>query len=220
MDSPDLAASSHERALEALARINRLSLTASRVWSEVRRRAGGTGRPFRVLDIACGGGDVAVSLKVRALRAGLDVDVSGCDVSPRAVEYARRRAAARGVDVTFFQLDAVADPIPPGYDLLCSSLFLHHLPEEDAVGFLAKLARSGPAVLVQDLLRTRAGYLLAWVTVRTITRSRVVRVDGMRSVESAYSWDEVEHLARRAGMEGAQLRRCWPQRFSLAWTPP
>ena len=140
MDAPNLAAPAHERALDALARINRLSLTALRVWREVRRRGVGLDRPLRVLDVACGGGDVALALKARALHAGLEVDVAGCDVSATAVEYARRRAGARALDVTFFQLDALADPIPPGYDLVCSSLFLHHLPEEDAVAFLANLS--------------------------------------------------------------------------------
>ena len=220
MDAPNLAAPAHERALDALARINRLSLTALRVWREVRRRGVGLDRPLRVLDVACGGGDVALALKARALHAGLEVDVAGCDVSATAVEYARRRAGARALDVTFFQLDALADPIPPGYDLVCSSLFLHHLPEEDAVAFLANLSRAAPSVLLQDLLRTRLGYLLAWITVRTVTRSRIVRVDGIRSVESAYALDEVEGLVRRAGMAGARLRRCWPQRFSLIWDAP
>lgn len=220
MDAPDLAAPAHERALAALARINMLSLTASRVWREVKRRAEGLDRPLRVLDVACGGGDVAMALKARALRAGFDVDVAGCDVSATAVAYARRSAGARALDVTFFQLDAVADPIPTGFDLVCNSLFLHHLPAEEAVAFLANLSRSAPAVLVQDLLRTRVGYLLAWATVRTVTRSRIVRVDGIRSVESAYSVREVEDLVGRAGLAGARLGRCWPQRFSLVWAAP
>ena len=160
---------------------------------------------------------MAIALKSRAEKAGLQVEVGGCDISPVALEWAAEKADSRGLEVEFFPRDAVAEELPGGYDLVSSSLFLHHLSDSDSVAFLRNLAKAGRVGLVQDLLRTRIGYLLAMSTVHVVTRSRVVRADGPRSVRAAYSLSEVEDLARRARMEGARIQRCWPERFSLSW---
>lgn len=216
MDDPGLDEDRHVRALSALRTVNLLSGTAGRVWRQVAELAR-PGRPFRVLDLACGGGDVVVALARRAAARGAAVEVHGCDRSGVAVEHARRAAAAAGVEASFFRLDVVADPLPTGYDLLCSSLFLHHLTDEEAVAFLGALAGAADAFLVQDLRRTRVGYLLAAVTLNTVARSDVARVDGLRSVAGAFTLREVARMVEEAGLGGARLRRCWPQRFTLSW---
>ena len=217
MDSPGLEAFRHTRALLALARINVLSLAARRTWAMVRRLPLPDRRVLRVLDVACGGGDVAIALKSWAEREGVPLEVWGCDLSPTAVDFARGRAEERGVNAEFFQHDATTGELPSGFDLVCSSLFLHHLSEEEVKGFLERLAKAGRVILVQDLLRTRLGYLMAEATVRVVTRSRVVRVDGPQSVRAAFTLAEARNLARDAGLTGARVAKCWPERFSLHW---
>jgi 2-polyprenyl-3-methyl-5-hydroxy-6-metoxy-1,4-benzoquinol methylase len=217
MDSADLDAESHGKALRALGRINALSLAARRIWKVVRALALGRDVPIRVLDVACGGGDVALSLKRRANREGIDLRVEACDLHPFAVEFAVQKARKAGLDVRFFQHDAGNGTLPGGFDLVCSSLFLHHLPDADAAAFLGKLNAAGDAVFIQDLLRTRLGYLMAVATTKAITRSPVVHVDGPRSVRAAFSFEEVQDLARKAGVRGARIERCWPERFSVSW---
>lgn len=160
---------------------------------------------------------MAMALKRRAERAGLPVEVEGCDISPVALAFAAETAQRRGLEVEFFQHDAVAEELPGGYDLISSSLFLHHLSDSDSVAFLRALKTAGRIVLVQDLLRTRIGFLLAGSTVAVVTRSPVVKADGPRSVMAAYSLTEVRDLARRAGLAGARIETCWPERFFLSW---
>ena len=218
MDSPGLEADRHHRALRSLARINRLSLAGQRLWSIVRRIPARRGKPVTVLDVACGGGDVALSLKRLADRAGLPVEVKGCDLSPVAVEFAQQTARSLGLEVEFFEHDALIGEIPGTFDLVSSSLFLHHLAEEEAVAFLGTCAGAGPRTFHQDLLRTSLGYALAKMTVPFITRSRVVREDGVRSMEGAFTLTEARGLADRAGLPDAEISRCWPERFSLYWT--
>jgi SAM-dependent methyltransferase len=237
MDDPGLRPSEHYRALEALALVNRLSLTAGRVWREVRRQGGvargngdrgigpgagdragpRNGEPRRILDVACGGGDTVRALKRRADREGVPLEVHGCDVSPQAVAHARAQARREGLDVSFFELDALRAPLPTGYDIVCSSLFLHHLTEREGVRVLEGMAQAGRALVLQDLLRTRAGYWLAWWTLRLLSRSRVAHVDGPRSVQASFRIPEVAALARKAGLDGASIEPCWPQRFTLYW---
>jgi len=219
MDAPDLAPARAAGALRALARVNRLSGVAGRVWDEARAlNSGHGGRPIRVLDVACGGGDVVVSLARRASRSGLAFEVHGCDVSPTAIAIARDNSKRAGVRARFFELDALRDEIPDDYDVVCCSLFLHHLEEHDAVALLVTMAeKARRTVLVQDLRRTAAGYALAFAVLRLISRSDVAHTDGPRSVEGAFSLREARDLARRAGLEGALVEPCWPQRFRLTW---
>jgi 2-polyprenyl-3-methyl-5-hydroxy-6-metoxy-1,4-benzoquinol methylase len=222
MDGPDLDPALHVQALRALARVNRVSGVAGRVWGEVlqlsgTRQDGGKSRPLRVLDVACGGGDVVVDVALRARSEGLPVEVHGCDVSPVALEYARRQAKLRGVSVDFLARDVLTEGLPQGYDLTCSSLFHHHLSREEAVDLLRDMAAAGHRVLVQDLLRETAGYVLAWSGLRLLSRSEVAHVDGPRSVRAAFSFTEVQAMAREAGLVGAVISRGWPARFVLRW---
>ncbi|NJD20662.1 MAG: methyltransferase domain-containing protein [Gemmatimonadetes bacterium] len=217
MDDPGLDPARHRAALDALAKVNRLSATAGRSWRELARRRPPRNRPFRLLDVACGGGDVAVSLALRAARRGFPLEVHGCDRSPVALGYARDAARRAGVEVELLELDVLAEPLPGGYDLACSSLFMHHLSDDAAVVLLAAMARAAEAVLVQDLRRTRVGWALAVLTLNTVARSDVARVDGLRSVAAAFTLEEASALAGRAGLTGAGVRPCWPQRFTLSW---
>ena len=222
MDAPGLEPAQHVQALQALARVNRISGVAARVWHDVlslsrERRARGMEKPLRLLDVACGGGDIMVDVARRARAAGVPVEVHGCDVSPVALDHARREAERRGVTADFLARDVLDEGLPGGYDLVCSSLFHHHLSNEDAVRLLRAMADAGHAVLVQDLLRGTLGYVLAWSALRLLSRSDVAREDGTRSVRAAFSLPEVRTMAVEAGLAGAVIRRGWPERFVLRW---
>lgn len=213
----------HQRALDGLARINRLSRSADTIWKSVRQIVStNTRRAWRVLDVASGGGDVPTALAERARAYRLPITIHGVDVSPFAVEYAQRRASKLGLsNVQFTRLDALNSPLPDDYDIITCSLFLHHLDEATAEAFLRKIAFAARhAVLINDLRRTRVGHALAWFSCRILTRSRIVRVDGPMSSRAAYTVDEVAHMAARSGLVGAHISRRWPQRFLLQWSKP
>ena len=224
MDGEGLARGPHLEALDALERVNRLSLTAARAWREIGRIAREGRAPVRVLDVACGGGDVLIDLARRAVRRGIPVELLGCDASPVALERAAaraRRAASPGptsAAVRFEQRDVLSDALPSGAHVVLCSLFLHHLADDEAARLLRSMADAcDDVLLVQDLRRTRMGYALAWLGLHALTRSWVARRDGLVSVRAAFSLDEARELARKAGLAGATVRRCWPQRFLLRW---
>jgi SAM-dependent methyltransferase len=222
MDQPGLDQSSHRDALAGLRRINRFSRTSRVAWSAIEKLAAtDPNRTWRVLDVASGGGDVAIDVARRAVHHGVKLLVDACDISPFAVRYASARAAERRVEnVHFFQQDVLNGPLPDGYDVVMCSLFLHHLDEENAVALLSKMARAAQKlVVVNDLRRSTIGYLLAWFGCRLLTRSPVVHVDGPRSVEAAFSLDEIRKVAHRSGLNSALLQPRWPFRFLLQWRP-
>ncbi len=220
MDQPGLDQAVHAQALRGLGRINRVSASASILWPAIAGLARKPSRsPIRVLDLATGGGDVPINLAMRARRAGLDIEIDGCDISPVAVGFASRAANAAGVSIRFFPLDALNEPMPEGFDIVTCSLFLHHLAEVDAVRLLRKMAEAaGSTILVNDLVRSQAGYWLAWTGGRLLSRSPIVHHDGPASVRAAFRLKEVRVLAERAGLAGALVERRWPWRFLLSWS--
>lgn len=222
MDQPGLDPAEHVRALRGLRRINRLSGSDRLLWGPIHRLAAREpGRSWRVLDLATGGGDVLVGLGRRAARGGVALDLHGCDVSDTALERARAGARAAGVAATFFRLDVLRDPWPDGFEVLTCSLFLHHLDSAEAVAMLARMKeKARRLVLVNDLVRSRTGYLMARVGTHLVSRSPVVHTDGPLSVAAAFTPDEALALANAAGMTGATLTRHWPARFLLCWEKP
>jgi SAM-dependent methyltransferase len=220
MDQPGLDVSVHAAALRGLGRINRLSRSASILWPAIAHLAESQqSRPVRVLDIASGGGDVPIELAARSRRAGLDIQLEGCDISAVAVAFAAQAASDAGVPVRFFPLDALNEPLPEDYDILMCSLFLHHLAEDEAITLLRKMAGTASSlILVNDLLRSPLGYWLAWAGCRILSRSPVVHHDGPASAWSAFRLVEARSLAQRAGLVGARLERRWPLRFLLTWS--
>jgi hypothetical protein len=219
MDQPGLDAGRHRQALAGLKRLNFWSGSAGILWPPLAalRRAVAP-RPPRVLDLATGGGDVPIRLWLKARRAGLPLIIEGCDVSAVAVAHATVEADRRGAQVRFFVADALRDDLPGGYDAVVCSLFLHHLAEDDAVGLLRRMAGAADRlVLVNDLVRGRAGLWLARVATRLLSLSPVVHVDGPRSVEGAFTIEEARGLAERAGLSGATVERRWPCRLLLRW---
>jgi 2-polyprenyl-3-methyl-5-hydroxy-6-metoxy-1,4-benzoquinol methylase len=216
MDQPGLEPRRHEAALRGLARVNLWSGSAGILWpwlADLARRG-----PVRGLDLATGAGDVPVRLWRRARRAGLDLQLAGCDRSLTAVEHARGRARRAGAAVEFFACDVLTEPVPEGYDVVTCSLFLHHLDEYAAVGLLRRMAAAArQMILVNDLVRNARGWLLAHLATRLLTTSRVVHVDGPRSVEGAFTIAEAAGLAEQAGLEGALILPRWPCRWLLVW---
>src|SRR5262249_40694449 len=121
-------------------------------------------------------------------------------------------------DVRFLEADALSAPVCPDYDVILSSLFLHHLDEDQAVTLLRRMARAAKRmVLVNDLVRSRAGFVLAYLGTRLLSTSAGGHTYGPRSVEGAFTMDEVRALAAKAGLAGATVARRWPCRFLLTW---
>jgi 2-polyprenyl-3-methyl-5-hydroxy-6-metoxy-1,4-benzoquinol methylase len=222
IDQPDLEESRHIQALRGLERINWWSGSARILWPSIRALARQVcGTPLRLLDLATGGGDVPLRLWRKACRAEIPLEIAGCDRSPTAVAHAQRAAAAQGANLRFFTWDALAGQLPGDYDVLTCSLFLHHLEEDQAIDLLARMAAAARhLVLINDLRRSSAGWLLAYLGTRVLSRSPVVHRDGPISVAAAFTLGEMRRLAEAAGLSGGVVTRRWPCRFLFSWARP
>lgn len=206
MDDPGLDPGKLALALRGLRRLNAVSVSAPSLSRILFHDAGRSKSPLRVLDVACASGDWAVGMSVRAARLGIPLHVEGCDVNEGSLALARQQAERRGATCTFFHHDAVREPFPGEYDCVVTSLFLHHLSDEDAATVLRRMAAcSRQTVIVNDLVRSRTTLAMVAIASRVLSRSPVVHTDALRSVRAAFTRSELLALAERAGLRPASL---------------
>jgi len=222
MDDPNLPESDHELALKGLRRINRFSGTVSHLAHRILQVASRRAQDhWEILDIGCASGENLIDLYARLSRQ-ISVRVTGWDISPFSIGKARELAAQRGFSeelVRFEVVDALklsnAKPIA---DIVMNSLFMHHFDEPTVVELLRQSSGlASVAVLADDLHRTRFGWFLARLGCHLLSRSPVVHFDGPQSVRAAFTLEEIQRLAERAGLVDCKFVKHWPERYTLEW---
>ncbi|MGB3617054.1 MAG: methyltransferase domain-containing protein, partial [Catalinimonas sp.] len=207
LDDPSVPADLLSRNLDELDRINR-RLGGHRV--TLRGLAAivppGT-KHLHVADLGCGGGDTLRAVADWGRRRGISLRLTGVDLNPDVVDYARRHCADYP-EITVVRAD-YRDFLGqhPDVDVLHTALFCHHLPDDAVVellGWMHRAARVG--FVINDLHR----HPLAYHSIRLLTRalggSPLVRNDAPLSVLRAFRADEWHRLLRRAGVPTYRLR--------------
>ena len=218
MDDPSLDSAEHARALAGLARLNSISGSANLIWRPIRRLHDELARPLRTLELACGRGDVSLALNQMAISSGRHVEFDGTDISPRAIDFARLQAERQGARSRYFVLDALNDELPQDYDVIMTSLFLHHLKESTAIALMRKMATAAKElVIINDLTRSQTSLLLVKFACQLLSRSHVVHFDGPASVRNSFTPSELLKLAEQAGLRGGHVKEQFPCLMLFSW---
>ncbi len=198
MDRPDAAPEELDAALQSLRGLNRFFGSYSLVDHFLRRWIK-RGDSMRVADLATGSADIPRHVVDYARRVGAHLEVVAVDFQPRTVERARRLTADYP-EITCECADILAFGHPGEFDLVICSLALHHFSDEEAVRVLRRcreLARS--FVLISDLRRGVLASVGVYLLTALIFRDRMTREDGRTSAARAFSFREMQELAREAG---------------------
>ncbi len=112
-----------------------------------------------LLDVGCGTGGVTIPGK---RRIGHNGKAAGIDPSPEMIAVASRKAGKAGLEIDFRLGVIEALPYPDAsFDVVTSSLMMHHLPEDLQVKGLKEIYRvlkPGGRVLIADTMQPR-GFL-------------------------------------------------------------
>jgi ubiquinone/menaquinone biosynthesis C-methylase UbiE len=107
-----------------------------------------------ILDVGCGTGGVTIPAKKRV---GQNGSAAGIDPAPEMIAVARRKAERAGIEINFRV--GVIESLPfrdETFDVVTSSLMMHHLTEELRVKGLAEIRRvlkPGGRILIADMMR-------------------------------------------------------------------
>lgn len=198
MDEPDCDPATLDRTYGQFAVLNQLLSGWHGAWTRTLRPAARAAAAERgvaeLLDVGCGGGDLARRLAAWAARDGVPLRIFAIDPDRRALAFARRRAVPPSVT---FDADDAFDLAAAGvrFDLVVSNHVLHHVDEAEVAPFLRasdRLARR--TVLHNDLRRTPLA-LPAFAIFSLPFRRSYIREDGFRSIRRAYLPSELRpHL--------------------------
>ncbi|WP_144764388.1 methyltransferase domain-containing protein [Curtobacterium sp. 9128] len=190
MDDPDCDPRALERTFRRFAVVNALVSGWRSVWrTHVVPALPAQGRG-RILDLGCGGGDLARALVRWAASDGFDLEVVGVDPDHRAIEAAAR-STPRGVS---FRQQSSGDLVAAGerFDVVVSNHVLHHLDDAARTAFLgdSEQLASGRS-LHSDIRRSVSAYRAYALASPLVAAGTFVRVDGLRSIRRSFTLPEL-----------------------------
>jgi len=128
-------------------------------------------------------------------------EVHGIDASPEMIEVARKKSARAGPDVDFQVALIEAIPFPDqSFDLVTSSLMLHHLPDDLKRKGLAEIRRvlkSGGRFVAMDLATESHSPLGHLLSVLGLARGGSM-VDKLAPMMKDAGFNHVETIATRS----------------------
>lgn len=194
MDRPDCDPLLLERTYRQFGLVNRLFSGWRRLYVRELRPLLSRGSVTTVLDIGCGGGDLAQLLANWSARENQRIEITGIDPDPRAITFASRRPPHPALR---FRQAASGDLVREGrrYDVVISNHVLHHLQPAELASLLADsqvLARR--LSLHNDLHRSAAAYALFSLAAQPF-RGSYIRPDGLVSIRRSYTAAELAAAA-------------------------
>ena len=152
----------------------------------------------QVLDVGCGTGTLAMEVARRVGRAGR---VAGVDPGTQQIARARRSAARRHVPIEF-QIGVIEQlPFPDqSFDVVFSTLMMHHLPaplKRQGLAEIARVLKPGGRLVIADFKRKQE------------RQGRAARFHAGGS-----SMQDLVALVKEAGFEHLGIEEMRPPRFS------
>jgi len=171
-------------------------------------------RQMSWLDVAGGAGDVATLTRQALQRRGIALD-------PVVLDRAASHLHSNGSQVNVCG-DALALPFRDNsFDVVGSSLFVHHLRVEELLCFAAEGLRvARHAFVINDLVRHPLHLALSYAAM-PLYRSRLTRHDAPASVRQAYTVAEMRDVLGRAGAAEISIETFYLFRMGVTlWKAP
>lgn len=223
MDTERVGFDEFRQCLQHLEIVNRWTFAyrPTLAWlDQLVERRGPPQYPLSILDVGFGHGDMLRRIALWADRRGITVDLRGIDLSPWSA-LAASAVTPPHLPIRYETGDIFrrADEQPP-VDIVLSSLFTHHLGDEDLVRFLRWMtARARVGWFINDLHRHALPYHFIRSALRLLPVNHMVRHDAPVSVARAFTREDWIRLLRSAGLTAGHVSIEWffPFRYGVGY---
>ncbi len=204
--------------LRDLGTVNRLTLGYRPLLDWLSSMASAAPGPLHILDVGCGYGDGLRRIARFAGARGITVELTGLDINPDTVAIAAE-ATRPATNIAWVHADVFAYRPRRPIHLVVSSLFAHHLDEENIVRFLTWM--ESHAVLgwfVNDLSRSAIPYHLFRVFAKLANFHPFVQHDGPVSIARSFLPEDWQRMCAAAGLrrDEVSIRAYRPARLCVS----
>ncbi|MBW8243520.1 methyltransferase domain-containing protein [Muricauda oceani] len=167
-----------------------------------------------IVDLGCGHGDILRLIADFGRKHNYSFELIGIDANQDAIEYADELSVAyeelsfRSVDVFSEEFRAME------YDIVLSTLFLHHLNEDEIHALLKEVTTKAKlGVVINDLHRSSTAYGLFRLLGLVISNHMIVQ-DGLTSILRAFKRKEIEQISSQLNLNS---KISWKWAFRYQW---
>lgn len=153
--------------------------------------------PITIIDLGCGGGDVLRDVANFAKQNGYHFKLIGLDANPNTIKYAKE--LSQNYDTLSFESINIFSEAFENlkYDVVLSTLFLHHFNEEELTTFLKPVLKKAKlGMVVNDLHRHKLAYYLFKLLCITISNKTIIQ-DGLTSVLRGFKRKELKVISEK-----------------------
>ena len=218
IDTGDYTAQEYERFLREIRFVNRFAGDSRALRKTLLRDIKLENlRQFSVLDVGAGSGELLREISSFARKQNRKARLYGLDLNERSAD-AILEESKNFAEIKSVQANALNLPFADkSFDYAISSLFTHHLGDENIVQTLTEMKRvTRRKIFVIDLHRHRTAYALYKIFCAAFRISPLVREDGSLSILRSFKPDELRVLAERANLENISVERYFPFRLVLS----
>src|SRR5665213_1787408 len=186
MDAPDLDPAVYEKVMHGLARVNKFTFTAHPTLAFLKRAIGST-KSFRLMDVGFGDGDILRAVARWARRRGIDADLVGVDLNEKSLQAA---LAATPADLEIdYRIGDYLDQEGP-FDFVTCVQTAHHMTDEQLLTLIRTMEKE-----------TRMGWLIC-----DLHRHGIVREDGTLSIARSFRPHDWRRILTEAGIPLDRVR--------------
>ena len=221
MDTETVSFAEFDACLRHIAAINRVSLAYRPTlrWLDTLVADRPEGASLTILDVGSGQGDMLRRVADWAARRGVGVRLLGVDLNPWS-ERAARAVTPPDLPIRFETCDVFAWEPGERVDAVISSLFTHHLGDDDLIAFLRWMTGvASEGWFINDLHRHALPYHTVRLAARMLPVNRMVKHDAPLSVARAFTRADWLRTISRAGLDADAISVTWwfPFRFGVGW---
>lgn len=178
-------------------------------------------QPLGILDVGCGNGDALRRIEHWAAQHNVPVELTGVDINPDAVAIAEELTPSGRIRWVASDIFAYTPDSP--IHLVISTIFTHHLSDQDLVLFIRWMEQHATVGwFINDLSRAPIPYHLLHLFAIVMRLHPFVEHDGPVSIARSFVAEDWRRLCTEAGIDrgGISVLPSFPARLCVARRKP